>query len=103
MLFKRHLFQETSVEDLFLIVNDYGLVRITATKNSLILNSSAIEEKIKNRNFMIVGINRGNRWISLPENNIVIRESDRVILYGRLNAIHRIFKGEFIEGTVVQN
>jgi hypothetical protein len=102
-LYRRHIFQETNVEDLFLIENDYGLVRIIATSDSLLLNSSAIEEKVNNRHFMIMGINRGKRWISLPEDYKGIREGDRVILYGRLNAIHRIFKEELIADTVAQN
>jgi hypothetical protein len=102
-LFRRRFFQETSVEDLFLLVNDYGLVRIIATKNSLLLNSSAIEEKLNNKNFMILGINRVNRWISLPENHKTIREGDRVILYGRLGTIHKIFKGELIEVAEVED
>jgi uncharacterized protein with PhoU and TrkA domain len=101
--FKRYFFQETSTEDLFLIGNDYGLVRVTATKDSLILNSPAIEEKIKSRKFMIMGIHRGTRWISLPEENQAIREGDQVILYGRLNAIHRIFKDELIKDMALQN
>lgn len=100
-LFRRRFFQETSVEDLFLIVNDYGLVRIIATGNSLLFNSSAIEEKVNNKQFLILGINRGTRWISLPENHKTIREGDRVILYGRQNVIHKIFKGELIEDTEV--
>ena len=100
-LFKRSLFQETIVEDLFLIANDYGLVRIIATDNSLLLNSSAIEEKVKNKHFMIMGINCGNRWISLPVDYEAIHKNDRVILYGRLNAIHKIFKNELLEDTAV--
>jgi hypothetical protein len=100
--FKLHLFRETNVEDLFLISSDYGLVRIIATKDSLILNNSAIEEKVKRQKFIIVGIYRGNRWISLPEADKIIHEDDRVILYGRLNIIHKIFKGEIDKDSVVQ-
>ena len=99
-LFNRKFFHETIVEELFLIANDYGLVRIIATNDSLLLNSSAMEEKVNKKNFMIVGINRGNRWISLPEDYEAIRKNDRVILYGRLNMIHKIFKEELAEDTV---
>ena len=101
-LFKLHFFQETNVEDLFLIANDYALVRINATKNSLLLNSSATEEKVNNKNFVILGINRGARWISLPKDHKVIRKGDHVILYGRLGIIHKIFMEELKEDTVIQ-
>ena len=102
-LFKLHLFQETRVEDLFIVSHDYGLVRIVATSDSLIMNDSEIEAKMKSKNIMIVGINRGTRWISLPETVQVINEGDRVILYGRINTIHNIFKSEMKKDLVSQS
>jgi uncharacterized protein with PhoU and TrkA domain len=67
-------------------------MRIIVTKNSLLLDKSSLEEKLKNKTFTIIGIDRGIKWISLPEKDQVIKEGDRVIVYGRLNTLHKILK-----------
>jgi hypothetical protein len=90
-----NLFIETNAEDLFIVSDGYGLMRVIATENSLLLDPSSLEDKLNNKTFTIIGINRGTKWISLPEADRVINKGDRVILYGRLINLHKIFKKEF--------
>ena len=87
-----NLFVETNIEDLFIVANNYGLMRIIVSKNSLLLDKSSLEENLNNKVFTIIGIDRGTKWISLPEKAQAIKEGDRVIVYGRLNTLHKTFK-----------
>jgi uncharacterized protein with PhoU and TrkA domain len=42
--------------------------------------------------FLYSGIERGNRWISLPGPQEIIDEGDRLIIYGRVPAIQDMLK-----------
>jgi hypothetical protein len=91
-LLKWHLFKRVPFEDLFILKEDHGLMRVIADKKSPLLDDSFIKSKLERKAFFILGIERGNKWLSLPAKEITIDEGDRVILYGQLNNMHKTFK-----------
>jgi len=91
-LLKLQLFKQVPMEDLFIIKDDHGIMRVIADKNSPLLDDSFLKSKLKLKSTLVVGIERSNRWISLPADDIKIAEGDRVILYGQLNILHKMFK-----------
>jgi len=91
-LLKWRLFKQVPTEDLFMVKGDYGLMRVIADKNSPLLDGDFVKAKRESKAIFILGIDRHNRWLSLPRKNIAIAEGDRVILYGKLTGLHRMFK-----------
>ncbi len=91
-ILKLRTFGDTTTEDLFLLMQEFGLMRVIVTENSLLLDRSFLEEALKENTLFIQGIERGNRWISLPKADEILEIGDRVIIYGRLPELHKMLK-----------
>jgi hypothetical protein len=89
---KWRAFQSSTAEELFLLMEDYGLMRVIVTENSPFLNDDFLEAVHRYNAIFILGIERGHRWISLPGPQEIIDEGDRLIVYGRVPAIQDMLK-----------
>jgi len=91
-LIKAHVFDEGTTEDLLHLLEGYGLIRATITKNSDLIGHSAIEVNTAGHEFMVMGIERGRDWLSFPRSRELINEGDRLVVYGDLTALRQMFK-----------
>jgi len=89
---RAHVFEEGTTEDLLHLMEGNGLVRITITQGSPFINKTLVEANTPGNEFWIVGIERGRDWISLPRSREIIKEGDRLVVYGELDDLRQIFR-----------
>jgi hypothetical protein len=88
---KSRSFEEGVTEDLLHLVEGYGLVRVMVAGDSLFIGSSIAEEKLTEKELLVLGIEREKRWIPIPKPNETIRNGDKLVVYGSLNVLKEIF------------
>ena len=92
-LLKLHAFQDTRTEDLFLVEENYGLIRVFATQDPSLAGKSISEAMPPDSDSSVVlGIERGRRWIHFPKPSEVVEGGDRLIVYGRLDVLKAAFE-----------
>ena len=91
-LIKSQVFEETITEDLLHFIEGYGVVRITVNRNSPLAGHSIRESFSPETQLWIVGIERDKDWISLPRPREMMKEGDRLVVYGNLNVLKSVFK-----------
>lgn len=89
---KSRIIEEATTEDLLHLIEGYGLVRVIITQDSPFGGRSLVEANTPENAFWVVGIERGKEWISLPRSREVINEGDKLVVYGNLNALKRMFR-----------
>ena len=91
-LVKSRFLEEGTVEDLFLLREDYVLARVIITSNSPLTGSLLSEVTPEDSELVTLGIERGNKWIAFPRTDQTIDEGDRVIVYGRTAILNHVFR-----------
>ena len=89
---KSHAFEEDATEDLLHLIEGYGLVRVFVKSDSGHLNKSLAECQLKEKGLLILGIEREKEWIPNPKGDEMIKEEDKLIMYGPLNILRKEFK-----------
>jgi len=92
---KSGVFEESTTEDLLHLIEGYGLLQVNITHDSNAIGKSLLEANSPDGDFWIVGIERGKEWISLPKSRETINEGDKLVVYGELKTLRRIFKQEY--------
>lgn len=85
-------FEEGATKDLLHLIEGYGLVRVITTKNNPLISSSISSNKFTERDVLVLGIERENKWIPIPKGKERIKENDRLIVYGPFESLKTIFK-----------
>lgn len=93
-LIKSPAFEEAATEDLLHFLEGYGLVKKIISENSLLIGSSLSECKLNERGLLVLGIERGNKWIPTPKAKEKMQEGDGIIVYGPLDRLKDLFKEE---------
>ena len=93
-IIKSQAFKEHTMEELFLLKEDYGLVRVIVTPHSPLVGSSLSEALLGNKKLSVLGIERGKKWIPHPKAEETIGKDDRLVVYGRLPVLNRMFAEE---------
>jgi len=88
---KKELFEEELVEDLLHLLEGFTLIKAIIGKNShlkggTIHTCTACGDKI-----LVLGIERGKRWIPIPLPDEVIQEGDRIVIYGKDEELNELF------------
>ena len=91
-LVKSSSFEEGVTEDLLHLIEGYGLVRVFITRSNPLIGSSISSNKFTERDVLVLGIERENKWIPIPKGKERIIEDDRLIIYGPLESLKTIFK-----------
>ena len=91
-LVKSNVFEESITEDLLHFIEGYGVVRISVNQNSPLAGHSIRESFSPETQLWIVGIERAKDWISLPRPRELMKEGDRLVVYGNLNVLKGVFK-----------
>lgn len=90
-LLKAKITDEPIPEDLLHIGKGYGLLSVRVTPESPYIGYYLSELNQPSSKFIVIGIERGEEWISHPESPTKINEGDRLIIYGVVNQLKNIF------------
>ena len=88
----RPLLEEDATEDLLHLVEGFGLVRATIKEDSPIAGTSLSQCELTEQGILVLGIERGKNWIPTPRAEETVREGDKLIVYGRLDALKSLFQ-----------
>lgn len=83
-LVKSPYLEEEAVEDLLHFMEGYGLVRAIIRRDSPMAGSLLSKCKICREDFLILGIERGRKWIPIPKPQEEIKEGDKIVVYGNM-------------------
>lgn len=93
-LVKRRLFEEEAVEDLLHLIEGYGLVRAIIADDSPLIGNSISYCRSCGEKIIVLGIERGNKWIPIPGDYETMEKGDRVVVYGHHDELKNLFKEE---------
>ena len=85
-------FKDTPTEDLLHFVEGYGLVREIVTGESPLAGRSLVGSRLSSKGVLVLGIERGPRWIPIPKAEETMRVGDRVVVYGPLDVLKALMK-----------
>lgn len=88
---KSSAFEEASAEDLLHFLEGYSVVRRKIKDKSPYMNCPLAECKLKERGLIILGIERGKKWIPIPKAEEVIKKGDKIVVYGPIKSISQVF------------
>lgn len=94
-LVKSPSFVEDPTEDIVHLPEDNGLVRAFITEKSPFIGNSLSESGLSEKELVVLGIERGKKWIPLPKAKETIREGDKIVVYGPLEVLRDLFKKEW--------
>lgn len=86
--------EEGITEDLLHLLEGYGLLRLIITESSSLVGSSLLEHRLTEKGLLVLGIERDKKWMPIPKAKEVIKEGDRVVVYGPIDVIRSVFKSE---------
>lgn len=92
-LVRSKAFEEVSTEDLLHFVEGYGLVREIITGESALAGQSLADCRLSSKGLLVLGIERGPRWIPIPSAGTTIETGDRLVVYGPLAVLKALLKG----------
>lgn len=84
-LIKYPVLDEPSAEDLLHFIEGYELVRITVSQNLSLANRRLSEITLSKEKYLIIGIERDGTWLPIPDSNEVVKENDKIVVYGSLD------------------
>jgi len=88
---KSQIFEETATEDLLHIIEGYGLIRVMITEKSSLAGSSLAQQKLPEKEILVLGIERGKSWIPIPKARERIQNGDKLVVYGSLAIMKNLF------------
>ncbi len=89
---KSRVLEEISTEDLLHFGEGYGLVREIITDRSLLAGRSLIDARLSSKGLLVLGIERGPRWLPIPAASTVIEQGDRLVVYGPMAVLKALLK-----------
>lgn len=91
-LVESSVFEEGASEDLLHFLEGYGLVRAIIKGESPLAAKSLSECKLNQKGLLVLGIERDKDWIPIPKAKEIIKEGDRVVVYGPLEALRALLR-----------
>jgi len=90
-LLKRHSFEEGTTEDLLHFMEGYSMVKKLVTEESSLQGKTLLDFKLPAQGILVLGIERGRKWIPIPSAREIIQPGDRLIAYGAYDKLEEIF------------
>ncbi len=89
---KSPIFEEGLSEELLHLTEGYGLVRVIIKENFHLEGKTISDLRLPDRRLLVLGIERGEDWISVPRADEVLKEGDKIVVYGSLKVLKTFFK-----------
>jgi hypothetical protein len=86
-LIKSPGFEESATEDLLHFMEGYGLVKKIVTDESSMIGKSIAKLQLNKMGILVLGIEREKSWIPAPKAGEILKDYDRLIVYGPLDAL----------------
>ncbi|MBU0581285.1 MAG: hypothetical protein KKA19_08920 [Candidatus Margulisbacteria bacterium] len=96
---KLHAFEEGTTEDLLHLIEGYGLVKVQIRKNSPLIGDSLSKHRLSSKGLLVLGIERGNKWVPIPKATKKLKEGDTLIVYGSLKILRSVFNEKEEQGA----
>jgi Trk-type K+ transport system membrane component len=87
------VFEEGLTEDLLHLIEGYGLMRVMVMGGSPLIGSSIAEQKLTEKELLVLGIEREKNWVPIPKPKEIIQDGDKLVVYGSLNVLKGVFTG----------
>jgi hypothetical protein len=79
------------VEEQFEVSADYGVVKAAVVPGSALAEQQISDLELGD-DMIVLGIQRGKRWISHPRSNEVVKSEDSLVVYGPLEDLQQKFR-----------
>lgn len=76
-------FPEIDIRQRLTVARGYGVAELTVPLGSNLVGKTVLESALRERDILVMTINRGTTVISNPRGSRVIEEGDRLLVYGR--------------------
>jgi len=93
-LIKRGIFEEGPTEDLLHLLEGHVLVRVIVKENSSLAGTTLQDSHLMEQGLIVLGIEREGRWKSIPRGSELIREGDRLVVYGSPDILKVLLRQE---------
>ncbi|MFP4083115.1 MAG: TrkA C-terminal domain-containing protein [Candidatus Aminicenantes bacterium] len=93
-LIKSPTFDEAPAEDLLHFLEGYGLIRRVIPETSPLAGRSLEECRVSEQGLLVLGIERGKKWIPTPKASEKLEVGDGMVVYGPLKVLKDLLKGE---------
>lgn len=90
-LAKSAVFEDAPAEEVLHLAEGYGLVRLTIHQGSL-LAGLTVGAASAAGDHLILGLERGGEWIATPLSDEPLRLDDRVVVYGHLRDVRKMYE-----------
>lgn len=84
--------EEATTEDLLHFIEGFGLIKKIIHENSTLVGASLLESKLSEKGFLVLGIERDKNWIPIPKSNEIIKQGDRLVVYGPLKDLKSLLE-----------
>jgi hypothetical protein len=91
-LIKSPVVEESTIEDQLHFLEGYGVVKKIVGMNSPLIGSSLAEWKLNEKGILVLGIERGKNWVPIPKASVIIKEDDRLVVYGPHKTLKELLK-----------
>ena len=93
-LVKSKAFEEGATEDLLHLLEGHVLLKVIIQKSSPFIGKSLSDARLTDQGVLVLGIERGGRWLSIPRGDEKIREGDKLVVYGSPAILGATFRKE---------
>jgi len=69
----------------------YGLVKKLVTEDSDLLGKTLRDFKLPEKGILVLGIERGNKWLPIPHAGETIQKGDKLVVYGTYETLDEVF------------
>ncbi len=98
-LIKTRTFEEGPTEDLLHLLEGHVLVRVIVKEGSSLAGTTLQDSHLTEQGLIVLGIEREGRWKSIPRATEMIREGDRLVVYGSPDILKVLLRQEAPAGT----
>jgi len=92
LLYRSSLFEFEPVDEMLHLAEGYGLVKIDVIAASPLCGQSIIQIGDIHKDALILGIERGQTWITARHTHEPLEAGDQLVIYGRLNLLKETFR-----------
>lgn len=89
---KKKFDEEATTEDLLHFIEGFGLIKKIIHENSALVGASLLESKLSEKGFLVLGIERDKNWIPIPKSSEIIKQGDRLVVYGSLKDLKSLLE-----------
>lgn len=94
--------RETNFEDVLLLAEGYGVVEVYVREESDIACKTLGESQLRQRGMVVMAIDRVGQIIPAPQSDTTLLVDDRLICYGKVEAIQDIADEKVTGNTLIE-